>query len=177
MSTFSLVGAVIPVNAAGSLFAGFMSVANLAYSFSYASGSWLYVNGLNYGVCRDMENFLFGIPSVPGDKMSISLLIFMGSMAYWLSFLSVHMLPDARQTRATSGTAESLIGPGQFKILGAGFLRKVNFAGWIAAVLLFVVLFWVWGLELIASLIIAFFASTFLRKIFLDWMYKHRSSV
>ncbi len=177
MSTFSLVGAVIPVNAAGSLFAGFMSVANLAYSFSYASGSWLYVNGLNYGVCRDVQDFLFGIPSLPGDKMSISLLIFIGSMAYWLSFLSVHMLPDVRQTRATSDTAESLIGPGQFKTLGAGFLRKINFAGWTAAVLLFVVLFWVWGLELIASLIIAFFASTFLRKIFLDWIYKRRSSV
>jgi hypothetical protein len=70
------------------------------------------------------------------------------------------MLPDARQTRATSDAEESLIGPVQFKTIGAGFLRKVNFAGWTAAVLLFVVLFWVWGLELIGSLIIAFFAST-----------------
>jgi hypothetical protein len=87
------------------------------------------------------------------------------------------MLPDVRQTRATSDTEESLIGPVQFKTLGEDFLRKVNFVGWTAAVLLFVVLFWVLDLELIASLIIAFFASTFLRKIFLDWIYKHRSSV
>ena len=42
MSTFSLVGAVVPVAAAGSLFAGFMSVTNLGYTFSYASGAWLY---------------------------------------------------------------------------------------------------------------------------------------
>ena len=41
MGTFSLVGAVVPVAAAGSLFAGFMSVNNLAYSLSYASGAWL----------------------------------------------------------------------------------------------------------------------------------------
>jgi hypothetical protein len=177
MSTISLVGAVIPVNAAGSLFAGFMSVANLAFSFSYASGSWLYTNGLNYGVARDLQSFLFGIPSVPGDKMSISLLIFIGSMAYWASFLSVHMLPDARQTRAASDTTESLIGPVQFKTLGDGFLRKVNFVAWTVAVLLFIILFWLWGLELIASLIVTFFASTFLRKIFLDWAYRHRSSV
>jgi hypothetical protein len=176
MSTFSLVGAVIPINAAGSLFAGFMSVANLAFSFSYASGSWLYTNGLNYAMARHLQSFLFGIPSVPGDTMSISLLIFIGSMAYWLSFLSVHMLPDVRQTRATSDTSESLIGPMQFKALGSGFLRKVNFAGLTGAVLLFIVLFWLWGLELIGSLIIAFFAFTFLRKVFLDWIYRRRSS-
>jgi hypothetical protein len=132
---------------------------------------------LNYGFCRDVQNFLFGIPSVPGDKMSIALLIFVGSMAYWLSFLAVRMLPDVRQTRATSDTEESLIGPCQFNELGAAFLRKVNFAGWTVSVLLFAVLFWVWGLELIASLIIAFFVPTFLRKIFLDWIYKRRSSV
>ena len=83
MSTFSLVGAIIPINAAGSLFAGFMSVINLAYSFAYASGSWLYMNGLDYGICRYLQSVLFDIPSMPGDKMSISLLIFIGSMAYW----------------------------------------------------------------------------------------------
>jgi MFS family permease len=177
MSTFSLVGAVIPVNAAGSLFAGFMSVANLAYSFSYASGSWLYVNGLNYGICREIQNFLFSIPGVSGDRMSISLLIFIGSMAYWISFLSVNMLPDVRETRATSDRAESLTGPEQFNVLGAGFLRKVNFAFWAGAVLLFVGLFWSWHLDLIASLIITFFGATFLRKVFLDWRYKHRPAV
>jgi MFS family permease len=177
MSTFSLVGTVIPINAAGSLFAGFMSVANLAYSFSYASGSWLYVNGLDYGLCRYLERFLFSIPSVPGDKMSISLLIFIGSMAYWISFLSVHMLPDARKTRAASDSAEALPGPEQFRVLGARFLQKVNFASWAGAALLFVGLFWAWGLDLISSLIITFFGITFLRKVFLDWKYKPRSAV
>jgi hypothetical protein len=177
MSTFSLVGAVIPVNAAGSLFAGFMSVANLAFSFSFASGSWLYTNGLNYGPVRDLQGFLFGIPSVPGDKMSIRLLIFIGSMAYWASFLAVHMLPDARQTRAPSDTTETLIGPAQFKTFGDGFLRKVNFVAWAVAGVLFAVLFGLWDLDLIASLIAAFFASTLLRKIYLDWTYKHRSTV
>ena len=52
MSTFSLVGAIIPVAAAGSLFAGFMSVANLAYSFCYSSGSWLYEHA---GLADDEE--------------------------------------------------------------------------------------------------------------------------
>jgi len=177
MSTFSLVGAVIPINAAGSLFAGFMSVANLAYSFSYASGSWLYVNGLNYEICRGIQNFLFGIPSAPGDKMSISLLIFIGSMAYWVSFFSVRMLPDRRQTRAASDAPELLAGPERFMILGTTFLRKVNFASWAAAALLFVAIFWACGLDLIASLIITFFGITFLRKVLLDWKYEHRLAV
>jgi hypothetical protein len=174
MSTFSLVGAVIPVNAAGSLFAGFMSVANLAYSFSYASGSWLYVNGLNYGICRDIQNFLFGIPSVPGDKMSISLLIFIGSMAYWISFLSVHMLPGGRETRAPADSKEAPTGPEQFNVLGAGFLRKVNLASWVGAALLFAGLFWAGGLDPIASLILTFFGITVLRKVFLEWKYRNR---
>jgi MFS family permease len=174
MSTFSLVGAVIPINAAGSLFAGFMSVSNLAYSFSYASGSWLYVNGLNYEICRGIQNFLFGIPSVPGDKMSISLLIFIGSMAYLISFFSVHMLPDRPQTRAASDRPELLAGPEQFRTFGTSFLRKVNFASWVGAAVLFAGTYWAWGLDLIASLIISFFGVTFLRKGFLDWKYKHR---
>ena len=98
-------------------------------------------------------------------------------MAYWVSFLSVHRLPDARETRATSDSTESLTGPEQFKILGAGFLRKVNFASWAGAALLFGALFWVWGLDPIASLIITFFGITFLRKVFLDWKYNRWSAV
>ncbi len=35
-------------------------------------------------------------------------------------------------------------------------------------------LFWVWGLDLVASLIIAFFGITFVRKVFLDWKYNRR---
>src|SRR4029078_3729205 len=42
MSTMSLVGAIVPPAAAGSLFAGFMSVTNLAYSASYGTGGWRY---------------------------------------------------------------------------------------------------------------------------------------
>ena len=177
MSTFSLVGAVIPINAAGSLFAGFMSVANLAYSFSYASGSWLYVNGLNYGIFRALQDLLFSIPGVPGDKMSISLLIFIGSMAYLTSFLSVHMLPDVRQTQAVPDGEKAPAGPEQFEGFGAGFLRKVNFASWAGSAILFAGLFWTCDLDLISSLIITFFATTFLRKVFLDWKSKRRPAV
>ena len=55
MSTFSLVGAVVPVAAAGSLFAGFMSVANLGYTFSYASGAWLYEHGMAVAPLRGVQ--------------------------------------------------------------------------------------------------------------------------
>ena len=134
------------------------------------------MNGLNYEICRGMQNFLFSIPSVPATTMSISLLIFIGSMAYLISFLSVHMLPDRRQTRAASDTPESLAGPEQFRIFGTSFLRKVNFASGVGAAVLFAGTFWAWGLDPIASLIISFFGATFLRKVFLDWKYKHRRS-
>ncbi len=109
MSTFSLVGSVIPVAAAGSLFAGFMSVANLAYSFSYASGAWLYENGLGFGIFRALQSRLFNIPATSSDNMSIALLILIGSLASLLSFLAVHMLPDKLQTQAVQDEEAYLV--------------------------------------------------------------------
>jgi hypothetical protein len=129
---------------------------------------------LNYGICRELQDFLFGIPGGPGDKMSISLLIFIGSLAYLTSFLSVHMLPDAARTRATPGTGEAPARTEPSEALGAAFLRKVNSACWAGSALLFVVLFWAWDLDLISSLIITFLSATFLRKVFLDWRTQHR---
>ncbi len=171
MSTFSLVGAVIPVNAAGSLFAGFMSVANLAYSFSYASGSWLYDNGLNYGIFRSLQTTLFGIPAAPGQSMSIALLIFIGSMAYLLSFLAVRMLPDRRQTQATEDTAEYLVGPEHFKVLGSSTLRVANIAALVLGVAICAALLVQAHLDVIAAVIVSFFLATFLRKVYLDMRY------
>lgn len=181
MSTFSLVGAVIPVNAAGSLFAGFMSVANLAYSFSYASGSWLYDNGLKLGVFRALQQFLFGIPSRPGDTMSIALLIFIGSMAYLLSFLAVKMLPDRRQTRATEDLSDYLVGPEHFQVLGQRTLRAFNVAAMVLGVAMLPALLWWVHLDVIAAVIVSFFVATFLRKVALDKAYaryvrRHRAS-
>jgi MFS family permease len=171
MSTFSLVGAVIPVNAAGSLFAGFMSVANLAYSFSYASGSWLYDNGMNLGIFQMLQNSLFGIPGSPGDKMSIALLIFIGSMAYLSSFVAVHFLPDRRQTQATEETDDYMIGPEHFKALGERTLRWVNIISLTLGVGVFYVVMFRLGIDIIGAVLLSFFIVTFIRKLFLDWRY------
>jgi MFS family permease len=172
MSTFSLVGAVIPTNAAGSLFAGFMSVANLAYSFSYSSGAWLYENGMNLGIFRFVQSHVFGLQAQASDKMSINLLIFIGSMAYLLSFLSVHMLPDKRQTRAADDSSEGMIGPQHFMTLGTEFLHRVNITSLACSLGLFVGLYIGCSLDLISSLILTFLIITFIRKVFLDRQYK-----
>jgi MFS family permease len=175
MSTFSLVGAVIPVNAAGSLFAGFMSVANLAYSFSYASGSWLYYNGLKIGVFRTLQRSLFSLPAYRGDKMSIALLILVGSTAYLLSFVAVHMLPDRRHTQSSDDTDHYLIGPEHFNVLGPALLRRIGWVTGGAGLALFGALYFAAGIDLIAGVIVSFFLATFARKMFLDQAYKHRS--
>ncbi|MCU0611664.1 MAG: hypothetical protein MUE60_07755 [Candidatus Eisenbacteria bacterium] len=172
MSTFSLVGAVIPVAAAGSLFAGFMSVANLAYSFSYASGSWLYDNGLNLGILRTLQATLFSIPSKPGDTMSIALLIFVGSMAYLLSFVAVRMLPDRKHTQAVEDTGDYLIGPEHFKVLPPAMLRAINRVTLTFGTVLFAALMVGAHLDPIAAIIVSFFLATFLRKVYLDARYK-----
>lgn len=175
MSTFSLVGAVIPVSAAGSLFAGFMSVANLAYSFSYASGAWLYENGMRFSILRDLQAALFDLPAAPGDTMSIALLILSGSVAYLLSFCAVHRLPDRQQTQAAgddAGGSGDRIGPDHHAALGRPLLKAVNALSWLTASGLTALLWSAAGVDLMAGAILAFLMVTFCRKVFLDRRYR-----
>lgn len=167
MSTFSLVGAVIPVSAAGSLFAGFMSVSNLAYSFSYSSGAWLYDNGLSYGVFRYLQQYLFGIQALEGERMSIALLVMIGSMAYLLSFLAAHMLPDRRQTLA-SEDEDDLTGPQRYRDLGDRFMKTLNTSVVAVGLVFFFLCMFVWKLDIIETALLIFFGLTFARKLFLD---------
>ncbi len=171
MCTFSLVGAVIPAAAAGSLFAGFMSVANIGYSFSYSTGSWLYTDGLNYGPLRDIQASLFGIPGQAGDKLHISMLVLAGSLAYLLSFAAVNHLPDRRETLSSDDASTTMIGPEHFKALGEDRLRTINLAtgagmGGSCALLYFQL-----GQDPIASVLLSFFGISFLRKVYLDRAY------
>jgi hypothetical protein len=171
MSTFSLVGAIIPVGAAGSLFAGFMSVANLAYSFSYSSGAWLYESGTTIGLLRKVEHALFGITAAPGDKLSYELLVFVGSLAVLLSLVVVRALPDRRHTAAGGDVAATGWGPDDHRrLLGPKRMRVVNILGWILFAALLPLLLAGVGLDPIASVLLAFFATAFLRKVALDRM-------
>jgi MFS family permease len=174
MSTFSLVGAVIPVAAAGSLFAGFMSVSNLAYSFSYASGSWLYENGLAYGWVRHLQETLFAVPAAAGDTLSISMLILAGSAAYLLSFLAAHRLPDRRETLQTATGDGSRPGPERWRILG-GTKRTVD---GLALAFFAALVLGAWrgmGFDPIAAVMLGFFATTFVRMLVLDGLLGRRA--
>ncbi len=111
MSTFSVAGAVIPVAAAGSLFAGMMSVNNLAYSASYSSGAWLYAHGMELGVVRGVQDALFGIAGAPGQPLSMQMLILIGSAAYLVSFAMLPVLPDRRATLAKTVDEPGAAGP------------------------------------------------------------------
>ena len=168
MSTFSLVGAVIPVAAAGSLFAGFMSVSNLAYSFSYSSGAWLYTNGLDFGFMRTLQQLLFGIPGVAGGELSINMLILIGSLAYLLSFVSVHLLPDRKQTLVTEVDEQNLPGPERWRVLPAGLRRGADWGALGLGLAFGLVAILRWKLDPISTVLIAFFGITMLRQAGLD---------
>lgn len=171
MSTFSVVGAVIPPSAAGSLFAGFMSVANLAYSLSYASGAWLYDNGTGLGVLRSVQQAVFGIGSKPGDSLSVNMLILMGSLAYLASFVCVHVLPDRRQT-LDADAQQGYAGPERWSVLGHGKRGADVAAVAFGALLLGALLYW--ELDPVSSALIAFFVTTGVRKRTLDaWLARH----
>jgi len=168
MSTFSLVGAVIPVAAAGSLFAGFMSVANLAYSFCYASGAWLYSNGMDFGFLRELQLRLFGIAGKAGDSLSISMLILIGSLAYLLSFVATRMLPDRRQTLAGVDEEEKQEGPARWLRLPRPLKRGVDGLSLALGAGLLATAIWGWGFDPVSAVLVAFFSLTFLRKLTLD---------
>ena len=174
MSTFSLVGAVIPAAAAGSLFAGFMSVANLGYSFSYSTGAWLYSDGLKYPAIASLHSALGLQPSKDGE-LSMAGLVLIGSGAYFLSFLATSRLPNRAETASTEDASAALVGPEHFKALGPSILNQTNLATGVLVVAAFVGLWQ--GLEQapIASALLAFFGMAFLRKVYLDWLFSRMS--
>jgi hypothetical protein len=176
MSTFSVVGAVIPVAAAGSLFAGFMSISNLAYSFSYSSGAWLYEHGTNLGFLRAAQQALFGVPSAPGDELSIRMLILFNAAAYLLSFLAVQQLPDRRQTMAAE-VDESYPGPERWNVLGRGFLMGVNVAALAGGAGVVALAVFSLHFDAISAVMLSFFSMTILRKAVLDTTLRRRMTV
>ncbi len=174
MSTFSLVGAVIPVAAAGSLFAGFMSVSNLAYSFSYASGAWLYEHGLEFGFLQSLQQLLFGIPGVAGGELSINMLILIGSLAYLLSFVTVHLLPDRKATLVTEVEEHRYPGPERWQALPVRLRRAVDLSALGLAVAFGLVAVLRWKLDPISTVLIAFFGIAMLRQAGLDLLLRSR---
>jgi hypothetical protein len=177
MGTFSLVGAVIPAAAAGSLFAGFMSVSNLAYSFCYSSGAWLYEHGMEFGILRSLQASLFRIPGTAGDELSVSMLILVGSLAYLLSFVAVHLLPDRTQTLVTEVADTKAGGPERWAVLGASRLRTVNVAALAGGVGFFLAAMLRWKFDAISSAMLAFFGVAMLRKAVLDFLLRRHSAL
>jgi hypothetical protein len=170
MSTFSLVGAVVPVAAAGSLFAGFMSVNNLAYSFSYSSGAWLYDHGMQLSLLRRLQQALFSIGGAPGDELSISMLILIGSVAYLLSFAAVHLLPDRRATQMSAASPADYPGPERWVAISIKLRLGIDRAAAVATICLLLVAIFVWKLNVISASLMSFFCVTLLRKASLDWL-------
>jgi hypothetical protein len=165
MATFSVVGAVVPVGAAGSLFAGFMSVANLAYSCAYSSGSWLYEHGLELEPLAALQRVLFGLSADSGTNLSVQMLLLIGSLSYATSFLVVHVLPDRHASSNQEGTEP---GPERWDRLGTRLLGWVNVASVIGGVGGFAAAVWLVELDVISSVLICFFGVALLRKVLLD---------
>jgi MFS family permease len=172
MSTFSLVGSVVPTTAAGSLFAGFMSVSNLALSFSYASGAWLYEHGLEYSLLRGLQSGLFGVAGDAGANMSVNMLILVGSATFLLSFACVHVLPDRAATLASHGSEEVQAGPERWLALPAPWRKSVDVLALGVAVCWFGVTFGLLDVDVIAAVLVTFFGTIMVRKATLDVLLK-----
>ncbi|HXU02467.1 MAG TPA: hypothetical protein VN903_15995, partial [Polyangia bacterium] len=167
MSTFSLVGAIVPVAAAGSLFAGFMSVANLSYTFSYSSGAWLYEHGMAIAPLRGVQRALFGLAGGPADKLSLHMLVVVAALAYFASFLAVHLLPERAATLASDG-GKPPAGPERWLALPAGLRRATNGIALVGGAALLAWLIWRLRIDPVASVLTTFLGVCLLRQSFLD---------
>ncbi len=168
MSTFSLVGSVIPVSSAGSLFAGFMSVVSLAYSLAYASGGWLYDHGLELGPIRSFQASVFGLRGQAGQPLSMQVLIFVSSMAFLASFLCVGFLPDRRATRATYENQVALAGPERHLVLGRRLRWTIDGASVVVGLLAVGLARFGGELDWISAALSTFFGVAMLRKAALE---------
>jgi len=172
MSTLSLVGAIVPPAAAGSLFAGFMSITNLAYSASYGSGGWLYDHGMSIAPLRGLQRALFGIGGGSADKLSLNVLILIGSVAYFASFIAVHLLPDrAGTTAADSPTAA---GPERWLVLPSGWRRAINWGAGVLGAAALALLLFRWKMAVVSSVLLTFLGVCLVRKAFLDALLRRR---
>jgi hypothetical protein len=104
------------------------------------------------------------------------MLILIGSLAYLLSFLATHRLPDRRQTVATGDLAEYMLGPKQHAALGSTTLRRVNVAASAMFALVWGLQFYVANWDFITSTLVSFFGTSFLRKVTLDALYQREVS-
>jgi len=172
MSTMSLVGAIVPPAAAGSLFAGFMSVTNLAYSASYGSGGWLYDHGMSVAPLRGLQHALFGIAGGPADKLSLNVLILIGSVAYFASFVAVHMLPDRAATVSSDGQATA--GPERWQALPSGLRRAINAIAVAAGAAVLGWLLFRWKMAPVSSVLLTFLGICLVRKAVLDALLRRR---
>jgi hypothetical protein len=146
-----------------------MSVANLAYAFCYSSGAWLYERGTQLGPLRSIQSAVFGIGSSPGDTLSVNMLILVNSLAYLLCFVCVHVLPDRRQTLDAEALA-GYAGPERWRVLEQRAKRGVDI-GAVAVGALFLATLLLWDLDVVSSVLLAFFVVTGLRKVLLDaWL-------
>jgi hypothetical protein len=174
-STLSLVGAVVPAAAAGSLFAGFMSVANLGYTFSYASGGWLYEHGMSVAPLRGVQQAVFALGGGPADKLSLEMVFLIGSLAYFASLLAVHLLPEREATLAPGGATASA-GPERWLALPAGLRRAANWGGFVVGTAVLAGAVLVLRLDPVPSVLAVFLGVALLRKSFLDALLRRRPS-
>jgi hypothetical protein len=149
-----------------------MSVTNLAYSASYGSGGWLYDHGMSIAPLRGLQHALFGIGGGPTDKLSLNVLILIGAVAYFASFIAVHLLPDRAATVSSDG--QPAAGPERWLALPSGLRRAINLA---ALALGGAVLGWLlfrWKMAPVSSVLLTFLGMCLVRKAVLDALLRRR---
>ena len=122
---------------------------------------------------RAVQDAVFGIAGGAGDTMSLQMLVLIGSLAYFTSFLAVHLLPERAATLAAEGTPPAA-GPERWLALPAGLRRATNWGALALGTALLAVLTLRLKFDPVASVLTTFLGVCLIRKSFLDARLRRR---
>ena len=136
--------------------------------------SWLYDHGMSLAPLRGLQQGLFGIGGGPADKLSLNVLILIGSVAYFASFVAVHLLPDRAAT--LSGDGATATGPERWLVLPSGLRRAVNAGALAVGAGALAWLLYRWKMNVVSSVLLTFLGVCLVRKAILDALLRRRRS-
>jgi hypothetical protein len=116
---------------------------------------------------RALQRGLFGLVGGAADKLSMHMLVLIGGLAYFASFIAVHLLPGRDETLA-GGTTATPVGPARWLVLPAGWRRATNASAVGTAVAVLAILVWRLKIDPVASALATFLGICLLREWLLD---------
>ena len=123
-----------------------------------------------------MPQALFGRGGGPADKLSLNMLILFGALAYFASFLAVHLLPERGEATPGGDGEQGAPGPERWLALPAAWRRATNWGALVLGAAVLAGLTLRLKIDPIASTLTTFLGVCLFRKSLLDALLRRRGA-